>query len=108
MQKEEILVQEKAIRENSGQKISVQEKSISVNLLWFSVLADHRGRRSEQITLPGGARGTDLVDRLSAEMPIVRKYRNFIRLAVNQEYVDASRPLHHGDEIALITPVSGG
>jgi len=103
MQKEEILEQEKAIQENSG-----QETSISVNLLWFSVLADHRGRRSEQITLPGGARGTDLVDRLSAEMPIVRKYRNFIRLAVNQEYVDASRPLHHGDEIALITPVSGG
>ncbi|TVQ72969.1 MAG: MoaD/ThiS family protein [Balneolaceae bacterium] len=118
MQKEEILEQEKALQGNSSQEKATEaksvqgktvvDKSISVNLLWFSVLADHRGRRSEQLSLPAGARGSDLIDRLSDEMPIVRKYRDYIRLAVNQEYVDAARPLHHGDEIALITPVSGG
>ena len=85
-----------------------QEKVISVHVLWFSVLADHRGKRSEQISLPHGARGSDLIDRLSGEMPVIRKYRNYIRLAVNQEYVDTSQYLQHGDEIALITPVSGG
>ena len=28
--------------------------------------------------------------------------------AVNREYADADRPLAHGDEVALIPPVSGG
>ena len=84
------------------------ETSISVNVLWFSVLADHRGRRSEQLSLPEGTRGSDLIDLLASEMPVIATYRDYIRLAVNQVYVDGSRPLHHGDEVALITPVSGG
>lgn len=98
MQKEGILEQEKGI----------QKKSITVNLLWFSVLADHRGKRSEEFCLPERARVSDLIDLLSTEMSIVHTYRNYIRLAVNREYVEPSHPLQHGDEVALITPVSGG
>ncbi len=81
---------------------------ITVNLLWFSVLADHRGRRSEQISLPQGARGSDLIDLLAKEMPVIAKYREYIRLAVNQAYVNGDTLLKDGDEVALITPVSGG
>ncbi len=80
----------------------------TVNLLWFSVLADHRGRRSEQISLPQGARGSDLIDLLAKEMPVIAKYREYIRLAVNQAYVNGDTLLKDGDEVALITPVSGG
>jgi molybdopterin converting factor small subunit len=29
-------------------------------------------------------------------------------LSVNQEYVDRKQTLNDGDEVALITPVSGG
>lgn len=123
MQKEQTLEQEK-MRTGSGatgnytretnpdgvnaSEANTNETSISVNVLWFSVLADHRGRRTEQLSLPDGTRGSDLIDLLANEMPIIATYRDYIRLAVNQVYVDGSKPLHHGDEVALITPVSGG
>lgn len=85
-----------------------QEKVISIDLLWFSVLADHRGKRSERIEMPEGACGNDLIDRLSRELPVIEKYRKYIRLAINQTYVDENEALNQGDEVALITPVSGG
>lgn len=85
-----------------------KEKIITVDLLWFSVLAEHRGKRSERITLSGGITAGGLVDRLAAETPIVAKYRPCLRVAVNQTYVDEDTILGDDDEIALITPVSGG
>jgi molybdopterin converting factor small subunit len=38
----------------------------------------------------------------------VDAHRAAIRLAVNQTYVPTDTRLHDGDEVALITPVSGG
>ena len=84
------------------------KKEVAVDLLWFSVLADHRGKRSEQIVLPGGSTAGELMDQLAKEMPVIADFRSFIRIAVNQSYVDEQTVLKNGDEIALITPVSGG
>lgn len=84
------------------------EKEITINLLWFSVLAEHRGKRTESVTLTSGTTAHDLVTYLAGAMPILEKYRPFIRIAVNQSYVDDDISLRDGDEIALITPVSGG
>ena len=84
------------------------KKEVAVDLLWFSVLADHRGRRSEQMVLPVGSTAGELMDRLAEEMPVISDFRSYIRIAVNQSYADEQTVLKNGDEIALITPVSGG
>ena len=56
-----------------------------------------------QLELPEGALVSDALARLHdlvADTPVV--------MAVNQEYAAAGDPLHAGDELALIPPVSGG
>ncbi len=81
---------------------------ITVTIRWFSVLAEHRGCRREELTLESGVTGSELLERLAGETQAVSDYRQYIRLAVNQHYADESARLQDGDEVALITPVSGG
>jgi molybdopterin converting factor small subunit len=52
--------------------------------------------------------GKDLLDKLEALYPPIETHRHSIQLAVNQNYVGDDVLLQNGDEIALITPVSGG
>lgn len=82
--------------------------SITLNIRWFSVLSEKRGKRNEEFTLPAGTTGSDLLEALCAQAPAVKEFRDYIRLAVNHEYSDENIVLNDGDEIALITPVSGG
>ena len=82
--------------------------AICLRVLLFSVLRDRVGTDSLALTLDPPVTGTDLLDRLAEEHPAVDAYRSVIRLAVNQSYVSLDTALHDGDEVALITPVSGG
>jgi molybdopterin converting factor small subunit len=52
--------------------------------------------------------GNDLLDKLEVLYPVIEQHRKSIQLAVNQQYVGGDVQLKNGDEIALITPVSGG
>ncbi len=81
---------------------------VRVEVLLFSVLRDRLGTDALAVALDAPATGTDLLDRLAAEHPPVDAYRSAICLAVNQSYVPTDTRLHDGDEVALITPVSGG
>ncbi len=80
----------------------------TLNVLLFSVLKQKVGEGSLTVRLEAPANGTDLLDHLEAQYPVLRAYRSVVRLAVNQEYVPETVALADGDEIALITPVSGG
>lgn len=92
----------------TGIKEGTEVSIIKVELKWFSVLAEHRGKRSEFIKIKPDTTGKNLVDHLSSDFPMLNRYRNHIRLAVNKEYIDEDQKLNDGDEIAFITPVSGG
>lgn len=81
---------------------------MTIRLKWFSVLAERRGKRNEAITVKRGATGNDLLERLSEDMPMLAIYRQHIRLAINRAYADPATVLHDDDEVAFITPVSGG
>lgn len=50
----------------------------------------------------------ELLRRLADEHRAVQAFLSCIRVAVNQEYVGESHVVGPGDEVALITPVSGG
>ena len=81
---------------------------VHVEVLLFSVLRDRLGTDALTVALDAPATGADLLNRLAADHPPVHAYRSAIRLAVNQSYVPTDTRLHDGDEVALITPVSGG
>ena len=45
-----------------------------------------------------------LKDRAAEDMPVWKA----IAVAVNRDYATLATPLHDGDEVALLPPVSGG
>lgn len=79
-----------------------------VRVLFFSLLKEKVGASELSLTLDAPATGEDLLDRLEAAYPRIADHRSSLRLAVNQEYVDTDVSLKEGDEVAVITPVSGG
>jgi len=87
---------------------SSESSTVHLRVLVFSVLREELGSDALEITLDAPATGRDLLDHLAAENASVEAYRPAIRLAVNESYVPADTRLQDGDEVALITPVSGG
>ncbi|MFQ5571438.1 MAG: MoaD/ThiS family protein [Rhodothermales bacterium] len=77
-------------------------------VLFFSVLRQHVKADCITVELESPATGATLLDYLEREYPVIGPYRSVVRLAVNEEYVPESIVLSDGDEVALITPVSGG
>ncbi len=81
---------------------------VRLRVLLFSLLRERMGCDAVTVTLDAPATGADLLDRLTRDHPELRPFRPVVRLAVNREYVPETTPLAEGDEVALITPVSGG
>lgn len=76
---------------------------VQVRIRLFAGLRERAGASEVELELPEGARVADALDRvrdLTDGVPVV--------MAVNQEYADPGAPLHTGDEVALIPPISGG
>lgn len=82
--------------------------TMRVQVLLFSVLREKIGAPSLSVELAAPATGADLLDRLADEHPAIGEYRGVLRLGVNEAYEPESVALADGDEVALITPVSGG
>lgn len=81
------------------------------NVLYLARLRDAFGRRAEEIDLPSVQTVEQLIDALrsrggpwATELAAGRA----VRVAVNQEMSPLSTPLHDGDEVALLPPVTGG
>ncbi len=81
---------------------------VSIRVLLFDVLRREVGASEVAATLPAGATGADLLDQLADAHEAVARHRPVVRLAVNRRYVPLATALDDGDEVALITPVSGG
>lgn len=80
---------------------------MQVRVIYFAAVRDLVGLDEETIDLADGATSTkDLVDLLLGRHE--RLSMEGVRLAVNEEFVDAPHPLAGGDTVALIPPVSGG
>lgn len=80
----------------------------TVRVLLFSVLRDRVGAHELRLPLPDPPTGGALLDQIEIEHPILASFRPVVRLAVNASYVQPEALLRAGDEVALITPVSGG
>jgi molybdopterin converting factor subunit 1 len=81
---------------------------MDVRVRLFATLRDTTGTEECWLALESGARGVDAKTTLVARHPRLAGLIEYARLAINQEYQAWETPLHDGDELALIPPVSGG
>lgn len=86
------------------------KKPQSVQVLLFSVIREQTGIDATTLRLdPGEAVSAGaLLERLAMTYPAIRPMLPLVRIAVNREYVPREHMVRAGDEVALITPVSGG
>ena len=81
---------------------------MNVNVLFFASLVDVVGSRQLSLEVSEGVTVADMLDELESSHPRMKAYRPVLLTAVNEEYVQQSRAIAEGDEIAIFPPVSGG
>ena len=79
-----------------------------VRVVYFGILRDLAGRELETVELGEAARLGDLYSNLQNRIPGLEKFSGSIALSINYQYAQSDAPLHEGDEVALLPPVSGG
>ena len=79
---------------------------MKVNIFLFASFREAIGQRQLELTVPDGATLGDVWHALQAQYPKLRIPRP--AAAVNEEYATFDTPVHDGDDIAFLPPVSGG
>jgi len=81
---------------------------MKVRVRLFAALREAAGMAQMEVELPSQARVQDLMDSLALQYPALRSQLDFVRAAVNRQYVSPTAGLRDGDEVALVPPVCGG
>jgi len=77
-----------------------------IEIQYFAVLRERAGRAREKVST-AAATAAELYDELAARHDFGLP-RSMLRVAVNDEFSDWSRPLAAGDRVVFIPPVAGG
>ena len=81
---------------------------MSIRVLFFASLADIAGGRARLVD-PGEV--TDVLsvfNKVAGEFPAMEAHRQTVMFALNSEFARPDAPVHDGDEVAFLPPVSGG
>jgi molybdenum cofactor biosynthesis protein MoaC len=82
---------------------------MQVELRLFAIFRERAGRESLSLELDEGATVADAIAAAAREPGLGEILEQMPhRAALNREYVEVEAPVHGGDELALIPPVSGG
>ncbi len=81
---------------------------VNVRILFLGPARDLAGANDMPLALPSPARVAHLRAHLLEHLPPLRRALTSMRFAVNQTFAEDDAPLHDGDEVAVIPPVSGG
>ena len=81
---------------------------MTIRLLYFGVLKDFFEAERDVVELPAGSSVEDLLIQLKAQAASDLPIWKAMAVAVNRDYAELATPLHDGDEVALLPPVSGG
>ena len=81
---------------------------MDVRVRFFAWLRDAAGTEECRLALASGARALDAKAALVSRYQRLNGLIDYVRVALNQEYQSWEVPLHDGDELSLIPPVSGG
>jgi sulfur-carrier protein len=86
----------------------VQTPSINVVVKLFAAYQEAYGVPELKLSLPELTPVKAVLDDLVRDRPELERWRNLTRFGVNLQFVEPDTPLHDGDEVVLIPPVSGG
>jgi molybdopterin converting factor subunit 1 len=95
-------------RYNPHVPAATHTNTIRINVLFFGRLKDAIGHGQESIEISPDSRIEDLFAQCVARYPELAEHRSAIAVSRNREFAAWSTPLHPGDEIAFLPPVSGG
>ncbi|HEY6128088.1 MAG TPA: MoaD/ThiS family protein [Candidatus Acidoferrum sp.] len=79
-----------------------------IKVLYFGRLKDLFGSSEESVEVRDGVRIEDLFAHCCSARPELRKFRSSLVAARNREFATWDSPVHAGDEIGFLPPVSGG
>lgn len=88
--------------------MAVSPPTARVKVLFFGRLKEIIGHAEEFAELPDGSPIEALFSRYGASHPELARFRASLVASHNQEFAAWSTPLHAGDEVAFLPPVSGG
>jgi molybdopterin converting factor subunit 1 len=88
--------------------VEISAPAIRVKVLFFGRLKEIVGRAEESVDLAEGAPIEVLFAHCGARHPELAPFRPSLVASRNQEFAAWSTPLHSGDEVAFLPPVSGG
>jgi len=83
-------------------------QAIRVTVLFFGRLKELTGRAEDSIESAKATTIQQLFGLYAARYPELAKYRSSVVASRNQEFAAWDTPLHSGDEVAFLPPVSGG
>jgi molybdopterin synthase sulfur carrier subunit len=82
--------------------------NIRITVKLFAAYQEACGLPEMTLEVAAGSPVATVRDRLIAEYPQLAQWRDLTRFGVNLQVVEPETPLHDGDEVVLIPPVSGG
>lgn len=82
--------------------------TVRVKVLFFGRLKEIVGRAEDSTEVADGAPIEAVFLKYGARHPDLARFRSSLVASRNQEFAAWNTPLHAGDEIAFLPPVSGG
>jgi molybdopterin synthase sulfur carrier subunit len=82
--------------------------SITITVKLFAAYQEAYDLPELKLELPPNSSVEFVLNSLINEHPELEKWHHSTRFGVNFQFVAADTPLHDGDEVVLIPPVSGG
>ena len=83
-------------------------QTVRVKVLFFGRLKEIAGRSEDASEIPEAATIEQLFALYAERYRELAKYRSSLVASRNQEFAAWDTPLHSGDEVAFLPPVSGG
>jgi molybdopterin synthase sulfur carrier subunit len=97
-----------SLRARYNPSVPPVSQSIRVKVLFFGRLKDLIGKAEDSVDSADASTIEQLFALYAARNPELAKYRPSLVASRNQEFAAWDTPLHSGDEVAFLPPVSGG
>ena len=97
-----------SLRAGYNSTVATVSQSTRLKVLFFGRLKDLIGQAEDSVNSADAATIEQLFAHYAAGNPELAKYRPSLVASRNQEFVAWDTPLHPGDEVAFLPPVSGG
>ena len=88
--------------------VTLSSQNARIRVLFFGRLKEIVGQTEDFADLPEGTSIETLFSKYGASHPELSRFRASLVASRNQEFAAWSTPLHSGDEVAFLPPVSGG